>query len=164
MFIPGSGNTPDVCTGNSPVLKSYDLSTFSGRKVELRLGVMSKNCCGADGFFDDVQVTTLPLHEARTFVVTPSGSNTFSSTVQAGTRVYTDGALRNIVPDPIDLGEFHPGDQLVLYLWVSDTSNVALSWSSNVKTNATGISDGWFWSPNIALDQAKKSEARLPHH
>ncbi len=151
MFIPGAGNSPDVCTGNSPVLKSYDLSAFAGQKVELRLGVTSENCCGADGFFDDVQVTTLPLTQASTFVITPSGSSGYcpcnSSTSRAGIRIYADGGLQRLIPDSIDVGEFHPGDQVVLYLWVTNTGNNAtLSWSSNISANATGIGDSWVWT------------------
>lgn len=150
MFIPGSGSAPDACTGDVPVLKSYDLSTFAGQKVELRLGVTSENCCGADGFFDEVQVTTLPLQEATTFVVIPSGSGGYcecnSSTAQAGIRAYADGELRKPVPQLIDIGEFHPGDQLVLYFWVTDIGNAPLSWSSSIGANATGTSDGWFWT------------------
>ncbi len=60
MFIPGGGIVQDVCTGNSPVLKTYDLSAYSGQTVKLRLGATSENCCGTNAFFDDVVVAPVP--------------------------------------------------------------------------------------------------------
>src|SRR5439155_10028028 len=58
MLNPGDPNNPndDICTGSSPVSKSYDLSAYSGETVNLRLGATSQNCCGTNAFFDDVQV------------------------------------------------------------------------------------------------------------
>ena len=58
MLNPGDPNNPDddTCTGNSPVLKSYDLSAYSGQTVKLRLGATSENCCGTNAFFDDVDI------------------------------------------------------------------------------------------------------------
>ncbi len=58
MLNPGDPNNPndDTCTGNSTVLKSYDLSAYSGQTVKLRLGATSENCCGTNAFFDDIDV------------------------------------------------------------------------------------------------------------
>ncbi len=58
MLNPGDPNNPndDTCTGNSPALKAYDLSAYSGQTVKLRLGATSENCCGTNAFFDDVDI------------------------------------------------------------------------------------------------------------
>ncbi len=58
MFTPSgsASSTTAVCTGKVPVLKSYDLSTYSGQSVKLRLGAASGNCCGTNAFFDDVDL------------------------------------------------------------------------------------------------------------
>ncbi len=58
MFTPaGSASSGTaVCTGKSPVFKSYDLSGYSGQLVKLRLDATSGNCCGTNAFFDDIDL------------------------------------------------------------------------------------------------------------
>ena len=74
MFIPGGGIVSDVCTGNSPVLKSYDLSAFSGQTVKLRIGATSQNCCGTNALFDDVVVSPeAGTHSAKVLITASPG-------------------------------------------------------------------------------------------
>ncbi len=73
MLIPGGGLVPDVCTGNAPLSKNYDLSKYEGQTVRLRLGATSLNCCGTLALFDDVvlnyAVVLIPASPASTIGV-----------------------------------------------------------------------------------------------
>src|SRR2546425_6529061 len=80
MLIPGGGIVPDACTGNSPVLKSYDLSAFSGQTVKLRIGATSQNCCGTDALFDDVVISAGAGTQSARVLITasPGGSVSYA--------------------------------------------------------------------------------------
>jgi len=54
--VDPSNIAADTCTGNTPLAKSYDLSSFAGQTVKLRLGSQSSNCCGTLTAFADVDV------------------------------------------------------------------------------------------------------------
>jgi hypothetical protein len=51
---------PFACTGNEPVVKSYDLSQYSGQTITIRFEVTSQNCCGTMAMFDDISAVASP--------------------------------------------------------------------------------------------------------
>src|SRR2546426_10308282 len=99
MLNPGNPNNPndDTCTGNSPVLKSYDLSAYSGQSVKLRIGATSQNCCGTDALFDDVVISsaagTIPAKVL--LIASPGGS--FSYTFSGGSGSVASGGSQTIL-------------------------------------------------------------------
>ena len=79
MLNVGDPNNPndDTCTGKSPLVKSYDLSAYSGQTIKLRLGATSQNCCGTNALFDDVNIEGIscasdPNFHYNVFQISPS--------------------------------------------------------------------------------------------